>query len=247
MMRRLTFATLFLLVGFVAGLVLTGRMRTAEDASAQVPIETPDQGKGAAPPTRTVAATVASTVAGMPDLTNAAAARDRQRAQHLLDVGRPHGELAVCQRPILQGLLRGKQPLRIPGAAAEKSRFGRRRVDRRLCPDQQSRRRRRTVRCVGDPARQARAARQDRRHRRGDGPCRVEDRRQEPAGAGVGRFLEAEGRRVGTGSRQSVRRPQSDRHPRHRQRDRAQPGRHGSTRTSFRPTRRSIRETPAAH
>ena len=72
MMRRLTFATLFLLVGFVAGLVLTGRMRTAEDTSAQVPIETADQGKGAAPPTRTVAATVASTVAGMPDLTNAA-------------------------------------------------------------------------------------------------------------------------------------------------------------------------------
>ena len=52
MMRRLTFATLFLLVGFVAGLVLTGRMRTAEDSSAQVPIETPDQGKGAAQPTR---------------------------------------------------------------------------------------------------------------------------------------------------------------------------------------------------
>ena len=53
MIRRLTLATLFLLFGFVAGLVLTGRMRTAEDASAQVPIETPDQGKGAAPPTAT--------------------------------------------------------------------------------------------------------------------------------------------------------------------------------------------------
>ena len=33
------------LFGFVAGLVLTGRMRTAEDAAAQAPVETPDQGK----------------------------------------------------------------------------------------------------------------------------------------------------------------------------------------------------------
>jgi serine protease Do len=72
MMRRLTLATLFLLVGFGAGLVLTGRMRTAGDAAAQVPLETPDQGKGAAPATRTVTPTMASAVAGMPDLTNAA-------------------------------------------------------------------------------------------------------------------------------------------------------------------------------
>jgi len=69
MLRRLTLITVFLVVGFVAGLVLTGRMRTAEDAVAQQgPAEAPDQGKPAAPSGRTVAATVA----GMPDLTNAA-------------------------------------------------------------------------------------------------------------------------------------------------------------------------------
>jgi serine protease Do len=70
MTRRLTLATVFLVFGFVAGLVLTGRMRTAEDAVAQAPIEAPDQGRPAAlaPAGRNVSATVA----GMPDLTNAA-------------------------------------------------------------------------------------------------------------------------------------------------------------------------------
>jgi Do/DeqQ family serine protease len=66
MFRRLTLATIFLLFGFVAGMVLTGRMRTAEDAAAQPPAI--GQSKPAAPAGRTVA----STVAGMPDLTNAA-------------------------------------------------------------------------------------------------------------------------------------------------------------------------------
>ena len=35
MFRRLTLATVFLVFGFVAGMVLTGRMRTAEEAVAQ--------------------------------------------------------------------------------------------------------------------------------------------------------------------------------------------------------------------
>ena len=68
----------------------------------------------------------------------------------------------------------------------------------------------------------------------------------EPAGAAVGRLVEAEGRRVGAGRRQSVRRTQSDGHARHRQRHRPQPRRAGSTRTSFRPTPPSTRATPAA-
>ncbi len=68
MFRRLTLATVFLLFGFVAGLVLTGRMRTSEDAAAQAPADTTGQSKPAAPAGRNVA----STVAGMPDLTNAA-------------------------------------------------------------------------------------------------------------------------------------------------------------------------------
>jgi Do/DeqQ family serine protease len=68
MLRRLTLATACVVVGFVAGLVLTGRMRTAADAVAQAPAEAPDQAKPAAPPSRTST----TAVAGMPDLTNAA-------------------------------------------------------------------------------------------------------------------------------------------------------------------------------
>jgi Do/DeqQ family serine protease len=67
MFRRLTLATVLLVFGFVAGLVLTGRMRSADEAVAQAPVEAPDQGRPA-PAGRTVTATVA----GMPDLTNAA-------------------------------------------------------------------------------------------------------------------------------------------------------------------------------
>ena len=73
--------------------------------------------------------------------------------------------------------------------------------------------------------RQARAAGEDRRRRRGDGPRRPEDRRAQPAGARLGRLVEAEGGRMGAGRRQSVRRPQSDGHARHRQRHRPQPRR----------------------
>jgi serine protease Do len=67
MFRRLTLLTVFLVVGFVAGLVLTGRMRTAADAVAQAPASAPDQARPAA-----TSRTVATTVAGMPDLTTAA-------------------------------------------------------------------------------------------------------------------------------------------------------------------------------
>jgi serine protease Do len=68
MMKRLTLPVLFLVFGFVGGLVLTGRLRTAEEASAQAAPPALTQGKPTAPGTRNVAATVA----GMPDLTDAA-------------------------------------------------------------------------------------------------------------------------------------------------------------------------------
>lgn len=68
MLRRLTLATVFLVIGFVAGLVLTGRMRTADEAVAEAPAETSGQAKPLAAPGRTAA----PAVAGMPDLTNAA-------------------------------------------------------------------------------------------------------------------------------------------------------------------------------
>jgi serine protease Do len=69
MFRRLTLATVFLLFGFVAGLVLTGRMRSADEAVAQAPDTAPEQSRPAQAP---VGRTVSATVAGMPDLTNAA-------------------------------------------------------------------------------------------------------------------------------------------------------------------------------
>ena len=68
MLRRFTIATLFVVFGFIAGLVLTGRMRTADDAAAQAPAAPSGQAKPAVPSGRNVSATVA----GMPDLTNAA-------------------------------------------------------------------------------------------------------------------------------------------------------------------------------
>lgn len=69
MLRRLTLATAFLAFGFVAGLVLTGRMRSADEAVAQAPVEAPDQGRPTPVPEGRA---VSATVAGMPDLTNAA-------------------------------------------------------------------------------------------------------------------------------------------------------------------------------
>jgi serine protease Do len=66
-MRRFSLAIVFILFGFVAGLVLTGRMRSAEDASAQAARVVEPPAKSAAPQGRAVAAP-----SGMPDLTVAA-------------------------------------------------------------------------------------------------------------------------------------------------------------------------------
>jgi Do/DeqQ family serine protease len=66
--RRFALVTVFVLVGFVAGLVLTGRMRSAEEASAQP--ESPGQGRTAASrPARTVSSPMPP---ALPDLTGAA-------------------------------------------------------------------------------------------------------------------------------------------------------------------------------
>jgi Do/DeqQ family serine protease len=67
MVRRFALMTVFVLVGFVAGLVLTGRMRSAEEAVAQSSAQ--ERSKPApAPSPRNVAATAG----GLPDLTSAA-------------------------------------------------------------------------------------------------------------------------------------------------------------------------------
>ncbi len=67
MVRRVSFVSLFVLVGFVAGLVLTGRMRTAEEAAAQPEAAAAEQPRPSTQPAARVAAP-----AVLPDLTVAA-------------------------------------------------------------------------------------------------------------------------------------------------------------------------------
>ena len=100
---------------------------------------------------------------------------------------------------------------------------------------------------VGRDARQARAQGEDHRRRRMDRHRAAQDRRARPAGAAVGRLVEAQGRRMGPGDRQPV--PvEPDRHARHRLRAGTQPRAAAwrPTRTSSRPTPRSTPATPAA-
>ena len=66
--RRITLAAVFLLVGFIAGLVLTGRMRSAEEAAANV--DTPAQNRP--PSSQPAAARPGPAIPGLPDLTPAA-------------------------------------------------------------------------------------------------------------------------------------------------------------------------------
>jgi Do/DeqQ family serine protease len=66
--RRISLVTFFVLVGFAAGLVLTGRMRTAEEAGAQP--ESAGQSRTPAP--QPAVRTATSAIAGLPDLTQAA-------------------------------------------------------------------------------------------------------------------------------------------------------------------------------
>jgi Do/DeqQ family serine protease len=68
--RRLSLVTFFVLAGFAAGLVLTGRMRSAEEATAQP--ESAEQGSAAAAAAQPPARSGTSAVAGLPDLTQAA-------------------------------------------------------------------------------------------------------------------------------------------------------------------------------
>jgi Do/DeqQ family serine protease len=70
MVKRFTLVTLFVLVGFVAGLVLTGRMKTAEEAVAQSEAPASESQPRAAQ--QPAARAAAAATAGLPDLTTAA-------------------------------------------------------------------------------------------------------------------------------------------------------------------------------
>jgi Do/DeqQ family serine protease len=68
-MRRFSLGLIFLVLGFVGGLVLTGRMRTAEDAVAQAPAAEPAASR---PSTSSQGRAASQAAAGVPDLTVAA-------------------------------------------------------------------------------------------------------------------------------------------------------------------------------
>lgn len=70
-MRRSVLGLLLLLCGFAVGLVLTGRMRMADESTAQVP---PSATAGTQPPALSPAGQLAIASAGLPDFTKVAAA-----------------------------------------------------------------------------------------------------------------------------------------------------------------------------
>ena len=129
----------------------------------------------------------------------------------------------------------GDQMARAAGLAESRLRRGR--VERRLHPHQQPRRRRRARPGVGRHVRQARAQGEDHRHRRVDRPGAAQDRGARPAGAAVGGLRQAQGRRVGPRGRQPV--PvEPDRHARHRLGARPQPRRQRRDLRRLHPDRR---------
>src|SRR6185503_9303751 len=68
MIRRITFIVLLVMAGFVGGLVLTGRMRTAGESEAQPPAPS----EAAAPAAAAQSGRAAAPAQSMPDLTGAA-------------------------------------------------------------------------------------------------------------------------------------------------------------------------------
>ena len=76
MIRRFFLTVLLVVIGFVAGMVVTGRMRIATDSLAETngaPAAVPEPQRGTAPAApATAAPAVASTVTGGPDFTKIA-------------------------------------------------------------------------------------------------------------------------------------------------------------------------------
>ena len=173
MLRRLFVVLTSVTIGLMAGLVLTGRMRSAEVTSA-APASEPQ----AAAQTRSAPRGRGRRAAGPH---RHRAARHRQRHQHLVHAGRAH---AAHQRSVLPLLLPGGRP--VSRAASAEPRLGRRGVGRRLRAHQQSRRRQRRRRRSRRVQRQARAPRQGHRHGSAHRPRRAQARGHEPAGPADG-------------------------------------------------------------
>ena len=183
MMRRLPLPLVFLVAGFVAGLVLTGRMRTAADSSAGEPpparAEPAAEQRGASIPAIRGAGVAVS--GGGPDFTRVAgqAVKGVANISSLQVVRTP--QLAVRERSVLPLLLRRRRAVRIARPPFAQPRLRRHHLGRRLRRHQQPRRRRERPRDHGRAGRQARDQGQGHRHRSGHRHRAAEDRRHRPA------------------------------------------------------------------
>ena len=105
-MKRASIGIALLVSGFLAGLVLTGRLRSAEESTAQT----------AQRPSQAVAIPAAVAASGtLPDLTGDCGASRQRRRQHLVRAGGSTAELSVRQRSVLRIFLR--RPARTSSAS----------------------------------------------------------------------------------------------------------------------------------
>ena len=237
-LRRLSSIT----IGFVAGLVLTGRMRTAEETSAAAGRRAAGRGAAAG------AARAGRRPPALPDLTGVA-----QRAISSVT--------NISSTQVVRARTRRSRTTRSSATSSATTTFGIASGARRASAPASSCRRDGYVltnnhvvgsagaevsrRCSATSA--SCRAKVD-RHRPAHRPRGAEDRRRRTCRrCRWGDSSKLQGRRVGAGDRQPVP-AEPDRHARHRQRDRPAASRAGSrpTRTSSRPTPPSTRATPAA-
>ena len=118
-MKRASIGIALLIAGFVAGLVLTGRLRSAEESTAQT---TPRQSQTAV----AMPAAVAPQPAGLPDLTGIAeqAVKGVVNISSVQVVRRPNSPFA--NDPVFRVFLRRpRRHVRIARSARAKSRIGR--------------------------------------------------------------------------------------------------------------------------
>ncbi len=245
MARRVFIFFLFVTAAFFGALAVADRVRTSGEPAASATVATQPSGVGPAAQRATAAPPLSG---GLPDLTEVA----KRAVGSVTNISSTQivrtSNSPFANDPFFRHFFgdRGRR-VRVSRPARAEPGIRCDRLAGRLCAHEQPRDRQYPRggdrRALG----QARAAREDHRHRRGDRHRAAEDPGQQPADAAVGGFLEAEGRRVGPRDRQSLP-AQSDGHPRHRLGDGAQPRRPAGAvpRTSSRRTRPSTPETQAA-
>ena len=134
-MKRASIGIALLVSGFLAGLVLTGRLRSADESTAQT-VQRPGADRRDTRGCRN---------ARRPSRPHRHRGAGRQRRrQHLVGAGRSPAEFSVRQRSVLRIFLRRpRRYVRIPRSARAKPRVGRADFRRRLRRDEQPRHRQR--------------------------------------------------------------------------------------------------------